>query len=225
MSDEQRKQYEKPAEELLRYLLFANEAPLESPVKGDSGIRAGIRRARPARFPRAFAARLRSAHAHLQISLQLSDLFEGIRRHTRTGQGLRLSSAVGSFDRSRTEPRFREADWGGSTSDPGNSSGDEARTARRVEKVQERNHLMKSLSKNILGLTAAIVGFGAIAAWADSATSSRRALGRQSYRKRRGHPVPSRYLGRRRNAQGHALQRRRQRVHHQSVVSRTARWC
>jgi len=36
LSDDQRKQYEKPAEELLRYLLFANEAPLESPVKGDS---------------------------------------------------------------------------------------------------------------------------------------------------------------------------------------------
>jgi hypothetical protein len=36
LSAEQRKQYEKPAEELLRYLLFANEATLESPVKGDS---------------------------------------------------------------------------------------------------------------------------------------------------------------------------------------------
>jgi hypothetical protein len=36
LSDDQRRQYEKPAEELLRYLLFANEAPLESPVKGDS---------------------------------------------------------------------------------------------------------------------------------------------------------------------------------------------
>jgi hypothetical protein len=36
LSDDQRKQYEKPAEELVRYLLFANEAPLESPVKGDS---------------------------------------------------------------------------------------------------------------------------------------------------------------------------------------------
>jgi hypothetical protein len=38
LSDDQRKQYEKPAEELLRYLLFANEAPLESPVKGDSAF-------------------------------------------------------------------------------------------------------------------------------------------------------------------------------------------
>jgi hypothetical protein len=45
LSDEQRKQYQKPAEELLRYLLFANEAPLESPVKGDS------------RFAEEFAAR------------------------------------------------------------------------------------------------------------------------------------------------------------------------
>jgi hypothetical protein len=36
LSDEQRNKYQKPSEELLRYLLFANEAPLESPVKGDS---------------------------------------------------------------------------------------------------------------------------------------------------------------------------------------------
>jgi hypothetical protein len=36
LSDDQRKQFQKPAEEMLRYLLFANEAPLESPVKGDS---------------------------------------------------------------------------------------------------------------------------------------------------------------------------------------------
>jgi hypothetical protein len=36
LSEDQRKQYEKPAEELLRYLLFANEAPLESLIKGDS---------------------------------------------------------------------------------------------------------------------------------------------------------------------------------------------
>src|SRR3984885_265496 len=38
LSDDQRKQYEKPAEELLRYLLFANEARLESAVKGDPGF-------------------------------------------------------------------------------------------------------------------------------------------------------------------------------------------
>jgi hypothetical protein len=36
LSDAQRKKYEKPAEELLRYLLFANEAPIESAIKGDS---------------------------------------------------------------------------------------------------------------------------------------------------------------------------------------------
>jgi hypothetical protein len=33
-----RKKYEAPAEELLRYLLFTNEVPLTSPVKGDSGF-------------------------------------------------------------------------------------------------------------------------------------------------------------------------------------------
>jgi hypothetical protein len=36
--DDVRKQYETPAEELVRYLLFANEAPLEDPVKGTSGF-------------------------------------------------------------------------------------------------------------------------------------------------------------------------------------------
>jgi hypothetical protein len=40
LSDDQRKQFQKPAEELLRYLLFANEAPLEGPVKGDSAFAA-----------------------------------------------------------------------------------------------------------------------------------------------------------------------------------------
>jgi hypothetical protein len=33
-----REQYEKPAEQLLRYLLFVDEAPLEGPVKGDSAF-------------------------------------------------------------------------------------------------------------------------------------------------------------------------------------------
>jgi len=38
LTDETRKQYEGPAEELLRYLLFANEAPLSDRVKGDAGF-------------------------------------------------------------------------------------------------------------------------------------------------------------------------------------------
>jgi hypothetical protein len=40
LSDEARKQYEGPAEELVRYLLFANEAPIEDPVKGTSSFAA-----------------------------------------------------------------------------------------------------------------------------------------------------------------------------------------
>ncbi len=38
LSDAARKKYEAPAEELLRYLLFTNEVPLTSPVKGDAGF-------------------------------------------------------------------------------------------------------------------------------------------------------------------------------------------
>jgi len=38
LSSDQRRQFEKPAEELLRYLLFVNEAPLENPVNGDSAF-------------------------------------------------------------------------------------------------------------------------------------------------------------------------------------------
>jgi hypothetical protein len=38
ISDTARKQFEKPAEELVRYLLFADETPLTDPVKGDSGF-------------------------------------------------------------------------------------------------------------------------------------------------------------------------------------------
>jgi hypothetical protein len=38
LSDAARKKYEVPAEDLVRYLLFANEVPLAEPVKGDSGF-------------------------------------------------------------------------------------------------------------------------------------------------------------------------------------------
>jgi hypothetical protein len=38
LSDAARAQFEGPAEELVRYLLFTNEAPLDSPVKGTSGF-------------------------------------------------------------------------------------------------------------------------------------------------------------------------------------------
>jgi hypothetical protein len=38
LSDEARKQFEEPAEELVRYLLFANEAPLTDRIQGTSGF-------------------------------------------------------------------------------------------------------------------------------------------------------------------------------------------
>jgi hypothetical protein len=38
LSDAARRQFERPAEQLVRYLLFANEAPLDQPVAGTSGF-------------------------------------------------------------------------------------------------------------------------------------------------------------------------------------------
>jgi len=38
LSDAARRQFERPAEQLVRYLLFANEAPLDEPVAGTSGF-------------------------------------------------------------------------------------------------------------------------------------------------------------------------------------------
>ncbi len=38
ISDAARKQFERPAEQLIRYLLFANEARFDEPVKGESGF-------------------------------------------------------------------------------------------------------------------------------------------------------------------------------------------
>jgi hypothetical protein len=38
LSDEARRQFKEPAEELVRYLLFANETPLTGPVQGTSGF-------------------------------------------------------------------------------------------------------------------------------------------------------------------------------------------
>jgi len=38
LSEAARRQFERPAEQLVRYLLFANEAPLEEPVSGTSGF-------------------------------------------------------------------------------------------------------------------------------------------------------------------------------------------
>jgi hypothetical protein len=61
ISDAARAQYEGPAEELVRYLLFTNEAPLEGRIAGDSG------------FAEEFAAKgLRDAHGRSLRDFDLS---------------------------------------------------------------------------------------------------------------------------------------------------------
>ena len=51
ISEAARLQFQRPAEQLVRYLLFANEAPLEDPVEGGSG------------YAEEFAARVRATRA------------------------------------------------------------------------------------------------------------------------------------------------------------------
>ena len=80
LSDAARAKYEQPAEELVRYLIFADEAPLEAKVAGTSGFAEEF----AGRGPR--DARGRSLrdfdlqHPALQVSDQLSDLHRRLRR-------------------------------------------------------------------------------------------------------------------------------------------------
>ena len=109
LSDAARQQFERPAEQLVRYLLFANEAPLEEPVEGGSGYAEEFAAKGSARFPGPFPARFRSAHAHFQVSVQLPDLLGGVRRHSGAGERVHLSPVVRSPERPRPESRVRVA--------------------------------------------------------------------------------------------------------------------
>jgi hypothetical protein len=71
LSDAARGQFERPAEQLLRYLLFTNEAPLAD-FDGQK-VLANSRSERP------IVARFRLGQANLSLSLQLSDLFRRFR--------------------------------------------------------------------------------------------------------------------------------------------------
>ena len=62
-----RRGIEAPAEELVRYLMFADEAPLEGRVSGTSGFTEEFAGARPARHARPIAARLRPADTAVQV--------------------------------------------------------------------------------------------------------------------------------------------------------------
>ena len=74
-------------EEMLKYMLFADEAPLNEPVKGVSTFTETFPQARPPRSPRPLPARFRSEDAAVPLSAFLHDLQRRFRRDA--GQGSR----------------------------------------------------------------------------------------------------------------------------------------
>ncbi len=82
------------ARELVDYMLFVDEAPLPSAVKGASDFATGFPSKGPARQQRTIAARARPHAASDALSLQLHDLQRGVRRAAVRGKGARLRADV-----------------------------------------------------------------------------------------------------------------------------------
>ena len=101
------------ARDLVDYMLFVDEAPLTGPVKGGVRVRGVVRRQRPARRAGPFAARVRSAPAAVQVSVQLHDLHAGIRCPSAGSQERGLLAPVGSAVRRETHPSLRVPDSAG----------------------------------------------------------------------------------------------------------------
>ncbi|MEJ1963477.1 MAG: hypothetical protein WDO56_18730 [Gammaproteobacteria bacterium] len=105
-----RRQFERPAEQLLRYLLFANETEL--PALDGKGLVASSAFAREfaargaARLERPIAARLRPEHADLSLSVQLSHLLGRLRRAARTFEVVRVSPPARDPERAGQDFRF-----------------------------------------------------------------------------------------------------------------------
>lgn len=89
LPEKQREQIRAPAEQLLRYLLFAKETPLGG-LDGQRviGIRPRVPGGRRQGFTQSVASRFRSQQSHISLSLQLSDLLVGVRRLARACKGL-----------------------------------------------------------------------------------------------------------------------------------------
>jgi hypothetical protein len=100
LPEDLRERFERPPEQLLRYLLFVNEARLPdldaARVIARIAIRARVRGARAFRFSRPLAAPVRPGDPHLSLPLQLSHLLGCIRRIARTGEELRVPAPARS---------------------------------------------------------------------------------------------------------------------------------
>ena len=116
--------YEKAAEELVRYLLFADEAPLTDAVKGASEFAHEFASRGPSdgkgRSLRQFDLKTR-----LSRTLQLPHLLGGLRCAAGDGQGMRLPPAARGVDRTRSERGVCEAHERRPPGRAGDPAGDE----------------------------------------------------------------------------------------------------
>jgi hypothetical protein len=111
--DDVQKQYEAPAEELVRYLLFTNEAAIEEPIKGTSGFAEAF----AARGPRDAKGRsLRDFDLHTQIFkypcsyLIYSESFEALPESAKTDVYHRLFEILTGRDQSPAFARLTGED-------------------------------------------------------------------------------------------------------------------
>ena len=82
------------SERLVHGLLFATAGEAGRANRGHDELRRRLPGARPARSPRAIAARLRPEDAAVPLSAQLSDLLGELQRAARAGEELRLPPAA-----------------------------------------------------------------------------------------------------------------------------------
>ncbi len=128
-----RQQYEKPAEQLVRYLLFADETPLEAGIKGDSGFAEEFA-ARGPRDPRGRSLRdfdLRTRIFKYPCSyLIYNEAFDSLPVQARDYVYHRLFEDSYRADQS---PAFARLTGRYAARDLRNSAGHEARPSRRVD--------------------------------------------------------------------------------------------
>ena len=89
-------------DDLVRYMLFADEAPLKEPITGTSSFARTFSRSRATRSHGALVARVRFADASVQVSVVVHGLQRALRRNADGRSTARLSTLVRRVDRKGT---------------------------------------------------------------------------------------------------------------------------
>ena len=103
IGDSARRRIDNAAEALLKYLLFTDEAKLEGAIKGTSGFAAEFTARGPRDRPGALAARIGPDQPDAPVSVQLADLFGGVRRAAADRARAHLSNGSGRCLPARTD--------------------------------------------------------------------------------------------------------------------------